>query len=166
MKTRIAIVILAILCGVSVYFLYCLKSEESRITEKFTELAEWARKNEKKESLLNMAIISHNTSRIFAPKTFINIHYAFINGKRTPEEISRYALRSRELFEKIELSFHDITVNIYSATNAHVIATAYLTAESNMRMKINDITELDCELEKIKGKWYFTQIKTVDILKK
>ena len=166
MKAKITIFMLAALCGVSVYFLYYLKSEESKIKEKFVELASWVDKKEKNESLLSIAVLSHTTENIFAPKTVIDIHYTMINGKKTPDDISHYAVRARSLFEKIELTFHDITVDIYSANNAHVVVTAYLVAESNSRLRINDITELDCELEKVNGKWLFSEIKTVDILKK
>ncbi|MHC4874755.1 MAG: hypothetical protein ACYTFY_23145 [Planctomycetota bacterium] len=166
MKTRIAAVVLIILAIFSAVVFYMLKSEESRITEKFDKLAVWCSKKESEQGLLGLIKLSHDADNIFSSSTILKLHYSGMKNRKTPDEIAKMAMRARKIFDSLEISFHDLEIDIYSTTHARAVVTVDLKAKTGGRVRVSDITELECELEKIDGVWLFSSIKTVEVLKR
>ncbi len=156
----VSIVIIGILAGVC-----SIQSEEKRVRKQFDLLSEKVSKDPG-ESAFTMAHKIQSLGDLFAENCRLKTHLPSLSGSYTPEEISSYAARGRAQFSKLSLEFHDFDIDFPDDGRARVVLTAKLTGKTTLGESVHEAHEFECVLERIEGKWLFSEFEVVEVLKK
>ncbi len=139
-------------------------SEETRIRKQFNSVSALISK-ERSESTASAYRINLAVSNIFHDPFALKISDPAFSGHYRPQELAREIIRIRSLYDQINLSFHDLSIEIIEDGHAEALFTAQIKSYRGER-GIRDVQEMEAELRKINGDWFLTKIKTVVVLRK
>lgn len=140
-------------------------SEEKRVKKRFHLLSEWVSKSPEENSFTMLQKIKDIGTLFIEPCELKASHETF-SGRYTQQEISAYAGSARSHFFELHLKLYDLHVTFPEKEVAEVTLTARLIGKSKTGEQVEEIRELDCLLKKMDGKWLFSQIEVVDVLKR
>jgi len=140
-------------------------SEEKRVKKRFHLLSEWVSKSSE-ENPFTMLQKMKDISTLFLDPCELKFPHESLSGSYTRQEISAYAGSVRSHFSPIGLEFYDLHIAFPEREEAKVTLTARLTGKSKTGEQVDDIRELDCLMKKMDGKWFFSQIEVIEVLKK
>jgi hypothetical protein len=145
--------------------LYLFPSDRAKIRKQFESLSNLVSK-EKGESAFTMAYKVNALASLFADNCSFEFSQNYMAGEYSPEQITSHAAKGRSQFSKISLNFYDIVPDIQNDV-AVVETTVRFNGEIKNSAKFAEETrEIQCRLNKIDGKWKFTNFKVVEVLKK
>jgi hypothetical protein len=154
------IVIVGIVIVVTVF-----PSEEKRVKKRFHLLSEWVSKSPE-EGSLTMLQKMKDIGTLFVEPCELKSPNESLSGSYTRQEISAYAGSARSYFSQLNLKLYDLHVVFPEKEVAQVNLTARLIGRSKTGEGVDEIRELDCLLKKVDGKWFFSQIEVIEVLKK
>jgi hypothetical protein len=154
------IVIVGIVLVVTVF-----PSEEKRVKKRFHLLSEWVSKSPE-EGSLTMLQKMKDIGTLFVEPCELKSPNESLSGSYTRQEISAYAGSARSYFSQLNLKLYDLQVVFPEKEVAQVNLTARLIGRSKTGEGVDEIRELDCLLKKVDGKWFFSQIEVIEVLKK
>jgi hypothetical protein len=154
------IVIVGIVLVVTVF-----PSEEKRVKKRFHLLSEWVSKSPE-EGSLTMLQKMKDIGTLFVEPCELKSPNESLSGSYTRQEISAYAGSARSYFSQLNLKLYDLHVVFPEKEVAQVNLTARLIGRSKTGEGVDEIRELDCLLKKVDGKWFFSQIEVIEVLKK
>ena len=158
----IALMLLVIGIGVG---LRLFQSDEKRVKKQFDLLSEWVSKGGDENAIV-MARQMQKLGTLFDEKCGLELPADSLSGAYTPEEIASYAARGRARFSKLSLEFLDLEVTFPEHGVAKVSLTARLTGRTSAGEQMRETRELECLLKKIEGKWLFSNIEVIEVLRK
>jgi hypothetical protein len=141
------------------------ESEEDRVKERFTLLAERAEKKGE-ESVVKMALRVRGVGALFADTSVIESSLYDLSGTYTPDNINTLAAAISTRFKKLSMKFYDIRVVFPEEGLSQVSLTVTLKGLSKYEGHIKETHELDVELIDLDGDWYFSRISVVEVLEK
>jgi hypothetical protein len=140
-------------------------SEEKRVKKRFHLLSEWVSKSPE-EGSLTMLQKMKDIGTLFVEPCELKSPNESLSGSYTRQEISAYAGSARSYFSQLNLKLYDLHVVFPEKEVAQVNLTARLIGRSKTGEGVDEIRELDCLLKKVDGKWFFSQIEVIEVLKK
>ena len=164
-KVRYLIMALLLIISGVVVLLYILQSEEHKIKGAFTSLAKWASKEEGENNLTmvqktrSIGSLCKKTCHLKAPGTTLS-------GVYSSQQISALAVRARIPFTSLSLRFDDLHIELIRKGRATVRVTAQLMGTQKRGESLDDTRELECRLEKVEGKWFFTRFELIEVLER
>jgi hypothetical protein len=147
-------------------FFYLYPGEEKKIKKQITLLSEYASKNEG-ESAFALARRLDSLGKLFAPSVDLKAPGYELSGTYTRREIVNLAVRARMAFSRMTLKFHDVSISVSEEGKAKVLATGRLKGISAERKSVDEVQDLEIILQKNgEGRWLFTSVEVVEVLKK
>lgn len=156
--------VLLVIIGI-VLVVTVLPSEEKRVKKRFHLLSEWVLKSPE-ESSLAMLQKMKDIGTLFLEPCELKFLNESLSGSYTRQEISAYAGSARSHFSQLNLKFYDLHVAFPEKEVAKANLTARLVGRFKTGERLDEIRELDCLLKKRDGKWCFSQIEVIEVLKK
>jgi len=156
----VLIVIIGIVVATTVF-----PSEERNVKKRFHLLSEWVSKSPE-ESSLTMLQKMKDIGTLFLEPCELKSPNESLSGSYTRQEISAYAGSARSFFSQLKLKLYDLHVVFPEKGVAQVNLTARMIGRSRTGEGVDEIRELDCLLKKVDGKWFFSLIEVIEVLKK
>ncbi len=160
----LSIGVLIIIIGI-VITVVLLPSEEKKVKKQFNLLSGYATKSPE-ESGFTLLQKMKNIGSLFDEQCELKAPSQSLSGNYKREEISSYAGSARSYFSQLDLRFYDFNIVFSEKGVARVTLTSRLTGKSVAGEQVDETRELECVLKKIEGKWLFSQIEVVEVLKK
>ena len=165
MKGRYLISAVVVVLGLLAYF-YFHPSEEKKIKKQLAHLSEYASKDAG-ESAFALARRLDHMGALFADRVDLKAPGYELSGTHTRREIIKLAARARMAFSQMTLNFHDVSVAISGEGMAKVSTTGRLKGMSTAGKRVDEIQSLEFTLQKdSEGRWFFTAVEVVEVLKK
>ena len=165
MKGRYLIPAVVVVLGLLAYF-YLYPSEEKKIKKRLALLSEYASKDAG-ESAFALARRLENLGALFADRVTLKASGYELSGTHTRREIVNLGARARMVFSRMTLNFHDASVAISGERMAKVSTAGRLKGMSANGESVDEIRSLEFTLQKdSEGKWLFTAVEVVEVLKK
>jgi hypothetical protein len=163
-RKNILIVLVIITAGL---FSSCslFDSEEKQVKKVFKLLAERVEKKGE-EPVVKMALRVKSIGELFADMTIIEDDVYDLSGEYRPENMTSLFAGISAQFNNLSLKFYDIEVKFAEESVALATMTAALEGVSKLEGAFNATHEIEVELEKIDGDWYFTRMSMLDVLEK
>jgi hypothetical protein len=144
---------------------HIFSGEQGKVKKQFHLLSKWVSKNQG-ESAIKAASRSRRIGSLFAnPCTFKTDLYS-LSGRYTPAEISGYAAQARVQLASLSLKFYDINVHFPKKTVADATLAMKVVARATTGELYRETHELACVLIKREGRWLFSEVSVVEILRK
>jgi hypothetical protein len=163
-KPRYILIVLVLL--VVGYFAgrHFLVSEKTRVRRRFDALAEAVSRGPS-ESTSRLLLKMRTLEGLFADPCAFEVQRFRLTTTMSPREIASEATRARQMFQRISVHFHDITIIAMDAENAEVTCTVRAAVERNGEIE-RDTAEINCTLKKIEGKWRFAEMAEQVVLER
>jgi hypothetical protein len=133
-----------------------LVSDKTVIRRRFDALAEAVSRGPG-ETTSRLLLKMHTLEGLFADPCVFQVQRFRLTTTMSPREIASEATRARQMFQRISVNFHDITIIAMDAENAEVICTVRAAVERSGEIE-RDTAEINCILKKIEGKWRFAEM--------
>jgi hypothetical protein len=140
-------------------------SRTRQVKRQFSSFSEWVSKDGP-EGNLTLVNEATKADRFFAPQCSWEAHGYDLNGTVTPQEVSRYYFAGRARFNKLSLKFYDLDIRFPERRTARVKATVRITGILQDGDSVSETHEVRCTLQKVQGKWLFSQVTVVEVLKR
>jgi hypothetical protein len=164
-KGRYLIPAVVVVVGLLAYF-YFYPSEAKKIKKQLALLSEYASKD-KGESAFTMALRLDHLGALFAERVDLKAPGYELSGTHTRREIVNLAARAHLSFSQMTLNFHDVSVAISGEETAKVSATGRLKGMSPKGAGVEEVQDLEFTFRKDgEGRWLFTAVEVVEVLKK
>lgn len=163
-RKKIIITALIIIAGLSAS---CSLSggNEKKVKKLFARLEEKAEKKGE-ESIMKVALRVRGIGALFAEESLIESNLYDLTGTYSPDDINSLAAAISVRFTNLSIKFYDIRVSFPAKGQARANLTAMLTGASKRDGPIKETRELEVDLVKIEGEWYFRRISMVEVLEK
>jgi ketosteroid isomerase-like protein len=161
--TPIIVVVLAVLVGYGWWRMH--PSVEKVVAKRMAQFAECVSKSDG-EGNAAMAIKMNNLPGFLDDNVAIEVQSDMVDGTYTATDLTSQVARARAICSKLELTFHDVTVNVQSSDTAVATCTARLTAASKTGDSQSETREINATLKKVDGKWRFTRFEEVQVMVK
>jgi ketosteroid isomerase-like protein len=163
-RGKYLVLALAGLLGLLAYF-YFAPSEEKKIKEQLALLSRLVSKDGR-ENAFALARRLEKIGLLFADKVDLKTAGYDFSGRRTRQEIVNLAARARMGFSRMTLKFEDVSVAV-SGEAGKVTATGMLRGRSAGGEEVEEIREVKLSLQKgSEGRWLFTALEAIEVLKK
>ncbi|MGA9750252.1 MAG: hypothetical protein WBS54_00530 [Acidobacteriota bacterium] len=140
-------------------------SRTRQVKRQFSSLSEWVAKDGP-EGNLTLVNEATRADEFFAPQCTWEAQAYNLNGTVTPQEVTRYYFAGRARFNKLALRFYDLDIRFPERRTARVKATVRITGTLKDGDSVSETHEVECTLQKIHGKWLFSQVTVVEVLKR
>lgn len=163
-KKNLLIILVLIIAGGVIFNIY-QQSDEKKIEKRFARLSKLFSK-EDLEPALSMARAVKGIGALFAKNCTIESSDRLRSGSYTPEQITSHAASARALFRTMKLKFYDIEITLSGEGKAVTSLTGMLTGILKREETFNETYEMEVDLVKVEGDWFFSAIRMVEVLKK
>jgi hypothetical protein len=82
----------------------------------------------------------------------------------TPAEIASQSVRTRSMVQRLDVGFHDVSIEILEPDRALVTCTVRAVAKTDETRR--ETAEIQCRLIKQDRKWLFTEFAEVEVLQR
>lgn len=163
MTNRNVIIGLALLLVVAWWFLR--EDAEAEVRAAHQELSRLLSKTEGEASgttIVNARVLQG----LFAETCRVTGDAEMLAGSYTPEEMVSTIIQVRGMFLSIDLTFHELVVEFPATENALVNFTAVLVGRSKTEgeEEAAETREVVSRLQKVKGKWLFSEFALAKVL--
>ncbi len=139
--------------------------EERKVKRQFHLLSKWVSKSPG-ESAIKTASESQSIGSLFANPCTFKTDLHSLSGRYTPAEISSYAAQARMQLASLSLKFYDINIHLPKKTVADATLAMKVVARATTGELYRETHELACVLIKREGRWLFSEVSVVEILRK
>ncbi|MFW2364934.1 MAG: hypothetical protein ACN4GW_00845 [Desulforhopalus sp.] len=143
--------------------LILMPSDEKKIFKMIDELAVFC-STSNDESALETLKKAAGIAKLCSYPCYITIESFKIDKSFSQKEISDHVLLMRRRLPETKFSFHDTAVNV-SDNRAEVITTLKLDGRS-ANGRFVDAYEIDINMKKENGDWFFSSFKVVEFMEK
>jgi hypothetical protein len=140
-------------------------NEEKKVKKQFHLLSKCVLKSPNESSFTLLQKMKEIGS-LFDEHCELKVPDQSFSGNYAREEISTYVTNARSHFSQLDLKFYDFHVLFLEERIAKVTLTSRLTGKSTIGEQVDEVHELECILKKIGGKWLFSEIEAIEVLKK
>ncbi len=162
-RKKILAVLAVLLAAWAVWYFF--PSRTRQVKRQFGSLSEWVSKDGP-EGNLTMVNEATRADQFFAPRCAWEAPKYDLNGTVTPQEVSRYYFAGRARFNKLSLKFYDLDIRFPESRTARVNGTVRITGTLKDGDSVSETHEVECTLQKTHGKWLFSQVTVVEVLKR
>ena len=163
-KKNLLILLVLIIAGGVIFSIY-QQSDEQKIEKRFARLSKLFSK-EDLEPALAMATKVKGIGALFAKNCIIESSDRLRSGSYTPEQITSHAASARALFRTLKLKFYDIEITLSEEGKTVTSLTGMLSGILKREETFNETYEMEVDLVKVEGDWFFSAIRMVEVLKK
>ena len=147
----------------AVYFFFPTRTRQ--VERQFKAFTGWVSKDGP-EGNLTMVDEATRADTFFAPRCEWDAPKYELQGTVTPQEVTRYYFAGRARFNKLSLKFYDLKIRFPEERTARVTATVRITGTLTDGDSVNETHEVKSTLQKTGGKWLFSQVTVVEVLKR
>ena len=162
-KPWMLIALISLAAIISISLVLRSNSDKRHIQRQFKRLSD-AVSFTSGESLIAHGLSSKRLGDLFAEESTLSIPVHGLSGRYSRTELVRNALGAKNMCERLNLDFFDLTVDITEPSQAQVTTTARLKGQTLSGDTFNDVRELHCALKKNKGHWLFTACRIDSII--
>ncbi|MBC2713796.1 MAG: hypothetical protein HF978_00605 [Desulfobacteraceae bacterium] len=154
-----------ITAGAVIAFFLFFQNDEAKIKKKFQVLAKRIDK-QADESDLMAAAAANQIKKMFGKSIRIEIPSYSVDKTFPRNEISPHVLYVRSQYIEMKITFHDFQFHFPKEDIAVVGLTAVFKATTATGERVDEIHEMECALEKVDDKWFFTGIRGIEVLER
>lgn len=147
-----------------VLLLLCYPTDRRQIKRQFKRLAEWVSK-EGQEGPLALVQLIPEGRKFFANPCELKAEAYGVDESFSPLDLSKLAMSARSRFDTFSVEFYDLTIGFTGEGEARATVTARISG-SGGEERIQETHEIECVLRKVEGRWLFSRIALVQVLKK
>ena len=166
LKHAHAIIAGVLACGgvIVLAFFFFGETPEERIRDRFETLATVLSKDAGEADTKLLFVTQRLTGFFCDPCRIHTVTYDF-RQELSPQEIAANIARLRKQSRHVNVSFHDVDVDLISETKATVHCTGYVDGSTGGET-VRDAGEFRFKLTKTEGKWRICEVTEVEVLKK
>jgi len=164
-KPKVAIIAAMLVAAAAIWFFCFHKTDKDRVLERLRELTEYISKADGEKGT-TLILKSQLIGTLFAEKFEVNVDFYSLSGTYSPEEIGANLVRSRQVLDAVQLTFHDTKVTFPQPEKAVVNTTGQIVGKAKNGDRIREIRELTFTLTNTDGKWRFASCKVREVLRK
>lgn len=161
-KWLIAALIVALFAAGAVFL---FPGEERKVRKHFSQLAHYVSKGEG-EKILTMAGKMKSLESLFAERCRLTLPPYSLDGDFSGAEIANLTARARMPFAHLTLAFHDLSVSFPDPETAQARLTGEINGKPARGDTFREAREIACLLRKKEGRWLFSRIEVVEVLKR
>ena len=150
--------------GASLLFLY-FQSDERKVSKRFSTLAELVSK-EGGESVVVLATRARGIGKLFHDPCTVEASDQLHAGSYTPEKITSRVASARTLFKTLSLKFYDLNITFPTDGLARVRLTGMLSGQTKQEELFEETHEMEVDLTKVEGEWFFSRLQAVQVLER
>jgi hypothetical protein len=144
--------------------LLCYPTDRRQIKRQFKRVAQWVSKEGPEGPLAIVQSIPEGR-KYFADPCELKAEAYGVDESFSPLELSKLAMGARSRFDSFSVEFYDLTVGFTGDGEARATVTARISG-SGGEDRLQETREVDCVLRKVEGRWLFSRIALVQVLKK
>ena len=148
-----------------VLLLLCYPTDRRQIKRQFKRLSEWVSKDGKEGPLALVQRIPEGR-KLFADPCELKAEAYGLDESLSPLELAKLAMGARSRSDTLSLEFHDLQIGFTGDGEARGTVTARLKGTGEGAEDLQETHEVDYEMRKTEGRWLFTKITLVQVLKK
>jgi len=165
MVKKLAIVLVLAACAGLVWYFFFNRSDRDQVIDALHDVAGYVSK-EDGEKTSGMLLKSQLVGSYFADKCVLALDEQMFSGEYTPEDICANLVRTRQFFNSLKLTCHEIEVNMPSENEAVIDFTCRLRGLLKRGEQINEVRDIRAQLRKESGRWHFYSFKIREVLKR
>lgn len=154
----------AVILTIGVLIFYLLPDEEKLVRKQLNLLEQLASK-QAEETVLQSIRKAGQISSLFTDPCRLKVERLDFEGEFIRKEVINHINMARNSFSRVDVQFHDITIEFPNKTTAKVIMTLQLTGK-NGGENWADTHEIDAGMIKHEGDWLLSDFTLIEVLKK
>ena len=151
----------ALVAGVVTYLWW---QGDERLIRKQLALIEEAGSKSEAEQPMEGLVKATRLAALFSDPSRLTVEAVQHDGSYPRKQIQERILLARSLFARVDVSLHDLTIELAKNKTAAVHGTLRLHGKSP-GAPVADAQEFRGEMAKIDGQWLFTSVTLVEILR-
>ncbi len=163
MSYKNVLVIFILLSVAAWWFLH--EDPEAEVRDAHQELTRLLSKTEG-EASSTMIFNARVLQNMFADTCEVTGDAEMLAGSYTPEEMVSTIIRVQGMFLSIDLTFHELVIELPAADDAIVNFTAVLVGQSLMEgeEKAGETRQVISRMRKVEGKWLFAEFRLAKVI--
>lgn len=157
--------LVAVALALLVFLVLCYPTDRRQIRKQFKRLSEWVSKEGKEGPLATVERIPE-ARKFFADPCELKAEAYGLDESLSPLDLAKLAMGARARFERLTLEFDDLKIGFTGDGEAQTTVTARLIGQGENGEAVQETHEIEGVLKKKEGRWLFTRIKLVEVLKK
>ena len=140
-------------------------SEEARIRRRFSTAASAFNVNGADSGLEALRIL-RSLRELMADPCLIDLPDVSFSRDYPLRELATYITHFRAQFVRMRISFHNIDVHLIDEKHAECTLTALLSGVTRTNRRVLEAREVKVRLRKVDGRWLFSEIEAVEVLRR
>lgn len=161
-KTIVIVVLLAVVAGVAAYRFW---SSDERAIRRQLVLIEEAGSKDAAEQPMEGLLKAARLAGVFSDPCQLTVESGHHVGSYPRKQIQDRIVLVRAMYTRVEVSLHDIAIDLSGKNTAAVRGTIRLRGQGKGE-PVADVQELRAEMAKSNGQWLFTSVTIVEVLER